>query len=47
MFADDTCSLDTDDNLENLISRVNTKINRNCCLVQGELNGNKYRQNEI
>jgi hypothetical protein len=28
MFADDTCSLDSDDNLDNLISRVNIEINK-------------------
>jgi hypothetical protein len=27
MFADDTCSLDSDDNLDNLINRVNVEIN--------------------
>jgi hypothetical protein len=28
MFADDTCSLDSDNNLDNLIQRVNTEINK-------------------
>jgi hypothetical protein len=28
MFADDTCSLDSDDNLVNLINRVNVEINK-------------------
>jgi hypothetical protein len=28
MFADDTCSLDSDDDLENLINRVNVEINK-------------------
>ena len=28
MFADDTCCLDSDDNLENLICRVNAEINK-------------------
>jgi hypothetical protein len=28
MFADDTCSLDSDDNQDNLINRVNVEINK-------------------
>jgi hypothetical protein len=28
MFADDTCCLDSDDNLNNLISKVNHEINK-------------------
>jgi Tfp pilus assembly protein PilP len=28
MFADDTCCLDSDDNLNNMISRVNTEVNK-------------------